>query len=181
MPRVRHSSRDATYWGSPELESKRRDCVLARRKLQHAKRRNTRNKVAEDQLRLLRYRETVISLQRGIREAKSRAWSELITTIDHDPWGRPYRLFLGKLKPSTPLTESLEPEMLERVLTTLFPRDASEIPATEAHLTEYDLLVPVTQAELHAAVRKMTAKITAPGPDGVSGKALALALTLDLN
>ena len=102
------------------------DCVLARRKLQHAKRRNTRNKVAEEQLRF-RYRETVISLQRGIREAKARAWSELIAMIDHDPWGRPYRLVLGKLKPSTPpLTESLDPAMLERVLTTLFPRDAGK-------------------------------------------------------
>ena len=71
--------------------------------------------------------------------------------------------------------------MLERVLTTLFPRDASGIPATEAHLTEYDPPPPpspVTQAELHAAVRKMTAKNTAPDPDGVPGKALALALTV---
>ena len=78
--RVRHSSRNVTYWWSPELDSKRWDCVLAWRKLQHAKRRNTRHKVSEEQLRL-RYRETVISLQRGIREAKSRVWSELIATI----------------------------------------------------------------------------------------------------
>ena len=98
---------------------------------------------------------------------------------DHDPWGRPYRLVLGKLKPSTPpLTEFLEPAMFERALTTLFPRDASGIPATETHLTVYDSPAPVTQAELHAAVRKMTAKNTAPGPDGVPGKALALALTV---
>ena len=115
MPRAKQAGRNATYWWSPELESKRRECVLARRRVQHRKRRRSRNYDEEAQLRL-RYRAAVVALQQAIREAKARAWDELLKTIDRDPWGRPYRLVLGKLRPTAPpypLTESMEPELLE--------------------------------------------------------------------
>ena len=83
---------------------------MARRRLQHRKRKWTRNNDEEEQLRL-RYRAAVVALQQAIREAKARVWDELLKTIDREPWGRPYRLVLGKLRPTAPpLTESMEPE-----------------------------------------------------------------------
>ena len=160
IPRVRLSRRYATHWWAPELGEKRQQCDLARRKIQRARRRRCRNQSEEEELHS-RYREAVISLQHGIREAKSRAGNELIEAIDHDSWGRPYRLILGKLRPrAPPLTESLVPMMLERILSTLFPRDSSELPGSEHLLVDYDPPAPVTQTELKAAVPKMTAKNT---------------------
>ena len=121
----------------------------------------------------------MIYLQRWIGEANSRGWNELIEAIDHDPWGRPYRLVLGKLRPrAPPLTESLVPMMLERVLSTLFPQDSSELLEAEHRLVDYDPPAPATRTELQAAVRKMTARNTAPGPDGIPCRALAQALQL---
>lgn len=57
-----------------------------------------------------------------IRKAKNCAWRELIATLDEDPWGLPYKLVLKKLKRSSPgLTMTLEPAVLERLLSELFP------------------------------------------------------------
>lgn len=104
---MRHTRRNASYWWTPELESRRRDCVLARRRLQHNKRKRSRNINEEEQLRA-QYRTAVNTFQRAIKEAKARAWSELLKTIDQDPWGRPYRTVLGKVRPSAPpLTETM--------------------------------------------------------------------------
>ena len=49
---------------------------MARRRLQHRKRKWTRNNDEEEQLRL-RYRAAVVALQQAIREAKARVWDEL--------------------------------------------------------------------------------------------------------
>ena len=43
-----------------------------------------------------------MALQRTIKDAKVRAWKELIETIDRDPWVRPYRLVLRKLRVCLP-------------------------------------------------------------------------------
>ena len=119
----------------------------------------------------------MISLQRWIREAKSRAWNEPFEAIDRDPWGRPYRLVLGKLRPrAPPLTESLDPMILERVLSTLFLRDSSELPGAKHLLVDFHPPAPVTQTELQAAILKMKARNTALGPDGIPSRALALAV-----
>ena len=174
MPRARHSGRNATYWWSPELENKRWDCVLARRKLQHRKRKKTRSNEETEQLR----RQYRIALQQAIREAKTKAWDELIKTINCNSWRRPYRLVLGKLRPSpSPRTESMEPELLERILNTLFPRDSGQAPAAVHDPAESDHPAPITSAELIVAAKRMAAKNTAPDPDGVPGKAMSLALS----
>ncbi|XP_011686455.1 PREDICTED: uncharacterized protein LOC105449153 [Wasmannia auropunctata] len=39
------------------------------------------------------------TLRQAIKEAKNRAWLELLGDIDRDPWGRPYKVVLGKLRP----------------------------------------------------------------------------------
>ena len=72
MPRVRQARKNATYWWSPEIERKRRACVLARRKLQHFKRKKTLTRSEEEQARL-RYRGAIVELQLAIKEAKAKA------------------------------------------------------------------------------------------------------------
>lgn len=54
-------------------------------------------------------------------KAKEEAYGEFLATLDRDPWGRPYKLIRNKMK-RAPHTDSLEPELLERVVETLFPQ-----------------------------------------------------------
>ena len=72
----------------------------------------------------------------------------------------------------------MELELLEWVLDTLFPHDLGQAPAVDYDPTEGDKPAPVTPAEMSVAMKKMSAKNTAPGPDGVAGKAMSLALTV---
>jgi len=49
------------------------------------------------------------ALRNAIRRAKTASWAELISTIDSDPWGLPYKLVMGKLRRSSPaLSETLD-------------------------------------------------------------------------
>ncbi|CAH2223899.1 jg162 [Pararge aegeria aegeria] len=60
-------------------------------------------------------------MQVTIANAKNSANEELLATLDRDPWGRPYRIVRGKMRIS-PSTDFMEPELLNRVVTGLFPR-----------------------------------------------------------
>ncbi|KAL4705342.1 hypothetical protein ACJJTC_006828 [Scirpophaga incertulas] len=60
----------------------------------------------------------------AIKTAKSEAWTEMLEGVDSDIWGRPYRMVRNKLRAvAAPLTESLQPELLDRVVSALFPPD----------------------------------------------------------
>ena len=97
-------------------------------------------------------------------------------TLDRDPWGRLYRIVLGRLRArAPPLTESMGPPLLEEVLNTLFPRSPGHAVSTDNRLENEEAITPVTDTELAAAARKMR-RNTAPGPDGIPGVAVVLAL-----
>ncbi|KAI4472797.1 hypothetical protein M0804_015605 [Polistes exclamans] len=73
-------------------------------------------------------REKRKNLVRAIRRAKALAWRDFNATIEDDPWGRPYRLVMGKLGArGVPLTEALDPHLLERIVATLFPEGGRSI------------------------------------------------------
>ena len=121
-------------------------------------------------------KEAVDNLLQRIRKAKAKAWDDLLDTIDGDPWGRPYRLVLGKLiTKGPPTTEQLDPQFLEQVIHTLFPatpgshQESSPLPLDAPPLS-------VTNGEMRAVTRKMEGENTVSGPDGVPGRALALVL-----
>ena len=73
--------------------------------------------------------------------------------------------------------ESLEPWLLEQILGKLFPKDQSQTPVTEEDVEKSEPTTPITLTELSAAIKKMTEKNTALGPDGIPGKAVYLAMT----
>jgi len=76
------------------------------------------------------YRDARKSLQRAITRAKTQAWQELLETLERDPWGRPYWIVRNKLRSwAPPVSEGfLSPQLLEEVVTTLFPPDGGEGP-----------------------------------------------------
>jgi hypothetical protein len=83
MPRVSigRNTRRTAYWWNPEIAELREQCSQARRRFARAQRRRwTRN--AEE-----------------IKAAKGRSWKELIEAVESDPWGRPYKVVLAKLRP----------------------------------------------------------------------------------
>lgn len=117
------------------------------------------------------YRAARGSLKRAIKKARSRSWRELIDTIDRDPWGLPYKIVLGKLRPSGPsLSETLESDSLSALLDSLFPSGASRVsrpargpPPPNVWEDEHD----VSYLEIHEFVKKRPARNAAPGPDNI--------------
>lgn len=180
MPRVRSMPpRRRVYWWSNELTQKRAECVAARRAYTRSRRRRHRDLEREADLYAV-YRQAVTSLQRAIAEAKTSAWNEMLDSLNQDPWGKPYKMVRRKLRPWTPpLTKSLEPHILGAVVEGLFPAEWNDVAPVGAPpvLEEDDEEVPeITEEELSAAILRLRAKNTAPGPDGIPGRALALAL-----
>ncbi|XP_076246369.1 uncharacterized protein LOC143186571 [Calliopsis andreniformis] len=177
MPRTGKPRKRAVYWWSGEIAALRAARVAARRRFTRARRRANRD-VAREQSLYEGYREATVALQAAIKKAKSEAWRELLDSLDRDPWGRPYRIVLGRLRPAAPpVTASLDPPILRRVVDTLFPVDPEEPrPPEPADPTTWSAELGVTQGELAAAVRRLGVRDTAPGPDGVPGRALKRAL-----
>lgn len=60
------------------------------------------------------------AMRLAICHSKSRCWDELVKSVDRDPWGKPYKLVLGKLNGQPPVT-TMEKAMLMRVTSGLFP------------------------------------------------------------
>ncbi|XP_043523050.1 uncharacterized protein LOC122535519 [Frieseomelitta varia] len=174
MPRSRPQYRQSVYWWTSEIETARNSCIKAQSQFQRSRRMRNRD-IINEELLYRRYREAVSNLQQLIKDAKTRAWDELTETLNHDLWGRPYRIVLGKLLTKTPpVTEALNPDVLERALDVLFP--ACEDEPSPARPVRNDLPVPAVTEELDRAISRMVRKNTAPRPHGIPGRALALAL-----
>ncbi|KMQ81771.1 reverse transcriptase, partial [Lasius niger] len=131
------------------------------------------------------YREAKKFLQRAIKRAKTKAWDELLETLDDDPWRRPYLIVRKKLQSRSPLvTESLHPQVLEDVVSTLFPAAGEESvgpPGQAVHVPQrqrWTADLGVTKEELARGIKRLEAKNTAPGSDGIPGRAWVLALSV---
>jgi len=112
------------YWWNEEVANARRRCVAVRCLLTRRRRRGGNY----DDLETL-YRKARREFCRHIKKAKPKVWSELIQTLDVDPWGRPYKLVMGRLRRSGPtLLELLEPVVAERLFLQSFPLRRSPRP-----------------------------------------------------
>ncbi|XP_046974308.1 uncharacterized protein LOC124540683 [Vanessa cardui] len=169
MPRVKpQTPRRRVYWWRPELRTLRRACVAARRQYARSRRRRIRDHDLEEAL-YTSYREACVSLRKAIAQAKEAAWVEWLASLDADPSSDPGH---------PPLTTTIQPRLLGRIAEELFPeRGAFVPPAMEPEIVREvpDQASPVTEAELCAAVLKLRSKRTAPGPDGIPGRVVAIA------
>ena len=180
MPRSsRPPARRACFWWSRELADQRATCVRTRRAYQRSRRRAYRDAEIEAHL-YATYQEAKRVLRTAISEAKDRAREEMLQDLDNDPWGRPYKAARNKLRPiGPPLTEVLEPELLAQVVRGLFPGWTPFEPPVMSPPRGLDLpeeeAPPISTEEFGAAALCLRAKKTAPGPDGVPAKIVALA------
>lgn len=121
-PQVKGYSGDKTqtYWWSEEIAEARRDCIHAMRIWTRCKRRLHRARAAnydeedianvqQDMEKATKdFRKAKKALKKYINRAKYTAWKELIQSVEADPWGRPYKLVLNKLRRASPcLTKTL--------------------------------------------------------------------------
>lgn len=184
MPRIKHQPRRSTYWWSEEIATLRREAIRRGRKVARCKRDEARRTAL-----MIGYREIRKSLKIAIKRAKATAWEELLQTLEEDPRGRPYKMVLNKLRPAAPpLAETLDPEFMEDVVTTLFPtqdreRDGerrdeenSDLPAFPFQDHQWSEEHEIGMKELQWAVQRGLKGTTAPGPDGIPKKAWALAM-----
>ncbi|CAG4963930.1 unnamed protein product [Colias eurytheme] len=188
MSRVKPSPpHNKVYWWSPELAQLRAACVTARRRYTKYRQRRRRAdySIVEESERYTVYQDAKKVLRESIATAKERAWAELLETLSLDPWGRPYRLVMNKLRPwAPPLTARLEPALLRKVVSSLFPgRNATEHSdrcSDQGDLACAGPIPDVSLTELDMAVQRLKRKCTAPGPDGVHGRVWSLALSQGL-
>lgn len=152
-----------TFWWTEGLEALRRECKRANRAVKYNKKK--KNTVRMEQ-KVLEYKQLRKQLRYAIRHARQQAWNELLQMINKDPWGRPYRAVMRKLKGNSPNPiENMALEDVVAAVETLFPIT----PADETHEYNYDRTeVPaVTKGELSTVLDK-TKSGKAPGPDGVT-------------
>ncbi|CAK1595939.1 unnamed protein product [Parnassius mnemosyne] len=125
MPRVRPgSARRQVYWWSRELTSLREACVAARHLYARHRRLRIRppNAAAIEAELYEGYRAAKTALREAVMRARDRAREEMLETLDRDPWGRPYKMVRDKLRTwAPPLTQSLRPQLVEDVVSALFP------------------------------------------------------------
>ena len=151
------------YWWSWEIAQLRNICVEARRQYRRVQ------KVQEEEDRLYHvYVEARTQLQEEIGRVKGESHDQMIAGLDQDPFGTPYRMVLGKLRAwAPPLTQTLQPDVLRGVLSSLFPQRANFAPPSMARPAareeEEGVAPPVEEEELEEAVRRSRHKSTAPG------------------
>lgn len=180
MPRVKPANRSSAYWWTEGIARLRVVCLQARRRYTRMRR---RRRVAAEEIEsaYATYREATRALQTAIAKAKAQSWSDLVDQLGRDPWGRPYKMVVGKLRPWVPpLTETMDPDFVGTVVQHLFPRvdDVENLDQNLEGWQEWSDELAVSEEEFDRAVNRLSAKKTAPGPDGIPGRALALALAV---
>ncbi|XP_025161795.1 uncharacterized protein LOC112590191 [Harpegnathos saltator] len=119
MPRVRACPKRCAWWWTDQIAELRRRSVHLRRAFRAVR------WDADPEVTLAARREFCAAakeLRNAIGVARGKGWDDLLLSLDADPWGRPYRMVMQKLRPwAPPLTETLDSRLLGRVMGILFP------------------------------------------------------------
>lgn len=96
----------------------------------------------------------------------------MLNTIERDPWGRLYLVVMSKLRVADPpLTDTMNPEVLEDVLEMLFPSDEEKGDKVGAACeADWENRLAITDDELMDAVRHIRSGCVAHGPDGITSR-----------
>ncbi|CAF4927123.1 unnamed protein product [Pieris macdunnoughi] len=180
MPKWRPPpQRKAIYWWTREIEDFRRVCSGARRAYLRSCRRRSDDPQVREGLRLVYCRHKKV-LQVAILDAKNEAHKKFLKELDSDPWGRPYQAARKRLKGAgAPLTETLEPALLDRVISGLFPLPPNIVPPRMVTSVvdgdvDREQAPEVTDSEIESILCRLKSRKKAPGPDGLHARVLAV-------
>lgn len=109
-------------WWNQEIKEQRDKVQKMRRKIQKAKKEN--NDDLREFLAFL-YKREKKRLQRRISKEKDKWWMEMCETIEKDPWGKPYKTVIRRIKKGSP-PASLSLAFAEKVMKGLFPQIRNE-------------------------------------------------------
>jgi len=172
--RQQGNGRSPVPWWSEHIGSLRKECLKARRQFQRK-----RLRLGEDRSREYEeiWKGKRKQLALAIKEAKEKCWSDLIATVDKDPWGKPYKIVMKRLRRQRPIPGIQLPGRVDNIIDTLFPTGPSRTPST-VHRTGEEPPEPFSMAELTTAARSLP-NGKAPGPDGLSNEIIKTAVSVD--
>jgi len=120
------------------------------------------------------YKKARLKLKKAIKQSKAESWDELLSEVEDDLWGRPYKVVMTRLK-SQPMPSPVDAALLEKIVTHLFPEQPEEDYQLEEDVDEDIPLI--TEEELLTAIAKV-GNNKAPGMDGIPNIALKTAIRL---
>lgn len=177
MPRRGGScKRPPAYWWSTEIAELRALCNSIRRMYQRKRQKKSETECSNE---AEQYRQCRKKLVTEVKKAKEKCWRELCQEVENDPWGRPYKTIMKKLKRITPIIGSEVTGRVENIIGELFPKnELSSQSYTEAGIETAQTTQDIQVAEvLEALTRLPNGK--APGPDGIANEILKVVVRAD--
>jgi len=106
--------RRSVHWWTHEIADLRKEANHARRVYQRKLKKTGRGEcVAEEE----RAKLTKLNLVKAIKRCKEQAWKRLCDLVDREPWGKAYKIVMGKLQKKRPIPELTTPGRLEIIIT----------------------------------------------------------------
>ncbi|GBP96285.1 Putative 115 kDa protein in type-1 retrotransposable element R1DM [Eumeta japonica] len=120
---------------------------------------------------IVEYKKARQELNKIIKDSKRRCWKDLVEEVEKDPWGRPYKVVMVRLK-SQPILLPTIPKLLQKIVNALFPQQRQfGYPTAQ---DESEGILPVTEKELMDVCNRV-GNNKAPGLDGIPNIALITA------
>ncbi|XP_060845168.1 uncharacterized protein LOC132924737 [Rhopalosiphum padi] len=171
-PSNSEGKRRSVHWWSPRLGELRKTANHLRRVFQLKRRRfgPVASAVEEAAAKYAK-----LALTKAIKRAKDQAWKDLYDEVERDPWGKPYKIVMGKMKIRSEIPGLNLPGRLPMIIRELFPPHPVKQPA----LWPTPSSSPVRKVdveELKSACSKLKSG-TAPGPDGITNEILKILIS----
>lgn len=172
--RIKPHQKRNKYWWNDSIRIARETAISKRRIMTRANKNG--NEEEKEQARV-QYRIARRKMREEIKKAKFLAWQELIDTIDKDPWGKPYRIVMAKLKRNAPTpTEMMRESEVRNIVRNLFPNNyhgRQELELEEED--EWDRELEIDNIQVMQAIKGKKGTATAPGPDGITKRVWKIA------
>jgi len=160
-------TRRSVYWWSPELSALRKDANHLRRVHKRKRKRSGHECLAEAEAA----KTAKSALCKAIKRAKEKAWIDLCDQVQRDPWGKPYKLVMGKLCKNKKIPGIDTPGRMQHIIQGLFPMH------DERAATEWPQDLPegahFSATELRYAASQLKNSV-APGPDRVPNEVMKI-------
>lgn len=168
-PTPANNRRKTVYWLNPEISSARKAANHLRRVYQRKLKRSGPDSCQNEKAEAKSGKLNLVEL---IRTAYDEMWKKLCDEVEKDPWGRPYKLVMGKLARTPPIPGLNTPGRIDTIVRELFPQQQlirlNKPPPIHPQVVKE---IAIKMDELVTATKTLK-KNTASGPDGITNEVL---------